>query len=106
MNLFRIDTIARNNNLIILQGTRCNGTKFSVYISRYLNINSMDQTQSYLYTAGTYYIITIVNTNQLYIDDNRDYVWDHINYNNNDFPYYLYGIADNAYFYIKGLILT
>jgi len=109
IDLFNIDTVGRNQNIIILKGSRCNKTRFTIYISRSINnINNkhIDQLQTYLYTCGTYYIITIDNFNQ---ENNlinyENFIWDH-NPEIKEFPYHMYGIHLSAYYYIKGLILS
>ena len=105
INLFNIDTVGRSENILILKGSRCNNTRFTVYISRSIN-NIQDQLQSYLYTCGTYYIITIDNFN---IENNLNcdnFIWEHVNPELKEFPYYIYGIHPSAYSYIKGLIFT
>lgn len=99
MNLFRIDTIARNNDILILQGIRYNNTRFSVVINRYQNLQPV---QDYIFSNGSYFYISLYNQIDM---NNINFLWDHVNYNNNDFPFYLYGITDNVYYYIKGLIL-
>ncbi len=108
MSLFRINTVARNNNIVILQGTRYNNSRFTVYIQRDIrDIINFNQLPSYLYTNGTYYVINIVNSDDINnLNNVHNYIWDNVNYDNIDFPYYMYGIHDNAYYYVKGLILT
>lgn len=104
INLFNIDTVGRSENLVILKGKRCNNTPFTIYISR--SINNNDLLQTYIYTNGTYYIITIDNFNQNFNNINENnLIWEHINTDTYEFPYYMYGIHPSAYFYIKGLIL-
>lgn len=106
MNFFEIDTIARNNNLTILQGVKYNNVRFSVYISRHSDLNL--PVQNYIFSNGTYYIITIVNSNQDELNNlnANNFIWEHSNYNNNNFPFYNYGFTDTIYHYIKGIILT
>jgi len=107
INLFNIDTVGRNENILILKGSRCNNTRFTIYISRSINNNNnQDQRQTYLYSNGTYYIITIDNFNQENKLNCENFIWEHTNKELKDFPYYNYGIHLSAYFYIKGLILT
>lgn len=103
INLFNIDTVGRSENLVILKGKRCNNTLFTIYISR--SINNNDSLQTYLYTNGTYYIITIDNFNNFNINENN-LIWEHVNPESYEFPYWMYGIHPSAYIYIKGLILT
>ena len=107
INLFNIDTVGRSENIVILKGSRCNNSKFTIYISRSINninhIDHIDQLQTYIYTCGTYYIITIDNFN---MENNLNFIWEHIDPSIKDFPYHMYGIHPSAYFYIKGLILT
>lgn len=107
MNLFRIDNIARNNNLILLQGLRSNNTRFSVLVSRHLNlINQM--VNNYVFSNGSYYIISIVNDENINNELNnnvRDFIWEHPNYEG-EFPFHMYGLTDAVYYYIKGLILA
>ncbi len=103
MDLFRIDTIARNNNLTILQGVRFNSNRFSVYISRHPSIENLGFT-NYIYSYGTYYIVTIFNGN--INEDIHNFNWENVNFNNTNFPFYSYGITDTVYYYLKGLILT
>lgn len=107
MNLFRIDNIARNNNLVLLQGLRANNTRFSILISRHFNlINQV--VSNYIFSNGSYYIVSIVNEQNINnaINNNiRDFIWEHPNYEG-EFPFYQYGLTDGVYYYIKGLILT
>lgn len=107
MNLFEIDTIARNNNITILQGVKYNNVRFSVYISRHINI--ILPVQNYIFSNGSYYIITIVNSNQEELNNINvnNFIWEHTPpYNNNNFPFHNYGFTDTIYNYIKGIILT
>jgi hypothetical protein len=109
MNLFRIETIARNNNLTILQGFRFNESIFSVYISRYNNINNIENFRNYIYSNGVYYIVSIFNGNNNNIhnmNNIHNFYWENVNYTNNNFSLYNYGIDDIVSNYIKGLILT
>jgi len=106
INIFNIDTVGRSENILILKGSRCNNTKFTLYISRSID-NNVDHLQTYIYTYGTYYIITIDNFN--IENDKLDYnnfIWEHINPSLKEFPFHIYGIHPAAYLYIKGLILT
>jgi hypothetical protein len=107
INLFNIDTVGKSENILILKGSRINNTRFTIYISRSINNNKkhIDQLQTYLYTCGTYYIISIDNfksENEL----NLIWEWEHIDPSIKEFPFHMYGIHPSAYFYIKGLILT
>jgi len=106
MNFFDIDTIARNNNLVILQGIKYNNVRFSVYVSRFANLNH--PVQNYIFSNGSYYIVTIVNSNQDELNnlDHNNFLWENVHYNNNNFPFYNYGFTDTIFHYIKGIILT
>lgn len=106
MELFRIDTIANNNNLTILQGVRANNARFSVYISRYQSLENL-VIPNYIFSNGVYYVVSIFNGDNNNILDNNvhNFYWQNINYNNNTFPFYAYGISETVYFYIKGLIV-
>jgi hypothetical protein len=106
INIFNIDTVGRSENIVILKGSRFDNTRFTIYVSRSINNDNIDQLQNYIYTYGTYYIITIDNFNQENKLINDNIIWEHTNQNNNDFPFYMYGIHPYAYCYIKGLILT
>jgi hypothetical protein len=103
MNLFRIDTIARNNDLLILNGVRYNNNRFYIIVNRFHNIQPL---QDYMYSNGTYYHISLYNQIDFDFMNINNLLWDHVNYNNNDFPCHIYGITENVYYYIKGLILT
>lgn len=107
MNLFRIDNIARNNNLVLLQGLRTNNTRFSVLISRHFNIINQVPT-NYIFSNGSYYIVSIINEENVNNELNnniRDFIWEHPYYEG-EFPFYMYGLNEDVYYYIKGLILT
>jgi hypothetical protein len=107
MNSFRINTVGRNNNQVILEGFRYNNRIFALVINRYNNIINQPIYQ-YIYSNGIYYTINIMNdindiNNNL--NNNINIIWDHPDYEN-EFPYYQYGISDNVYYYIKGLLMT
>jgi hypothetical protein len=105
MNLFRIQTIARNNILLILQGTRYDNSLFTVYLSRHQNYSDVNGSQlNYLFSNGNYYIVSIINNQNNENIDVHSFRWENIDYNNNTFPYYAYGLSDNLYQYIKGMI--
>lgn len=108
MNSFRIDTVARNNNIVLLQGLKSNNIRFSVLISRHINIINQ-AVSNYIFSNGSYYIISIINNdnvnNELNNLNNNNFLWEHPNYNE-EFPYYMYGLTDGVYYYTKGLILT
>jgi len=104
MELFRINTVANNNNLTILQGVRANNTRFSVYISRYPSLENI-VIPNYIFSNGVYYVVSIFNGNDNVLNNNvHNFYWQNVNYNNNDFPFYTYGISDTVFFYIRGLI--
>lgn len=104
MELFRIETIARNNNLTILQGVRANNTRFSVYVSRYPTVENII-IPNYIFSNGVYYIVSISNGNDNALNNNvNNFYWENVNYNNNNFPINMHGISDTVFFYIKGLI--
>ena len=105
INLFNIDTIGRNKDVLILKGKRFNGTRFTIYINRSIDINEMDVLQTYIYTCGTYYIITIDNFNMENGLNYENFIWEHVNPELKEFPFYIYGIHPSAFFYIKGLIV-
>ena len=103
MELFRIETIGQNNNnLIVLQGVRANNSRFAIYITRYESLENII-IPNYIFSRGLYYVVNISNE----IDNNLDvhnFYWQNINYNNNNFPFYTYGLSETVYLYIKGLI--
>jgi hypothetical protein len=106
MNLFRIQKLARNNILLILQGTRYDNTLFTIYISRHENYGSVENSQlNYLFSNGYYYIVSVINNHNNENININNFIWKDVNYNNNDFPYYIYGISDNLYHYIKGMLI-
>ena len=108
MNSFRIDNIARNNNLVLLQGLRSNNTRFSILISRHINIINIMPLQNYIFSNGSYYIVSIINDENVNNEINNnvnDFIWEHPNYNG-EFPFYMYGLTDGVYYYTKGLILS
>jgi hypothetical protein len=106
IDLFNINTVGRSENILILKGERFNGSKFTIYINRSIDINKTDYLQTYIYTSGTYYIISIDNFNMENNLDYKNFIWEHVPPELKDFPFYIYGIHPSAYFYIKGLILT
>jgi len=104
MELFRIDNVSHTNNLTILQGLRHNNTRFFVYISRHSSMENII-VPSYIFSNGTYYIVSIMNEIDNHPHNNlNNFLWQNVNYNNNNFPFYTYGLSEIVYFYIKGLI--
>lgn len=112
MDLFRINTVARNNNLLLFQGLRSNNSRFSILIRRYQDINNNINNQpfnNYIFSNGSYYTISVENdeniNNQFNNNNINNFLWEHTNYNG-EFPFYMYGLTNEVYYYIKGLIIS